>query len=452
MCLTSTNHKIGDHVNDVDTARKQWVGLLKALVVVAASVFAFSSTAQAEESEFSIVASVQNQTIDGGVATKNPVAGVSIAVTTAMGAPVGEGITDASGIVTITVPAKDAYLVSIDLATLPDGITLIDETKTQASIEKDSFTTNTKRVTFFAGSSTATGAPLFDRVAQRLVDGIRLGLIIAICSVGLSLIFGTTGLTNFAHGEMVTFGGLIAFWFNVLLGVPLLIAAPLVIALGGVFGLAMNAVIFAKLRKRGIGLISQLVVSVGLSIMLRNMYLYQFGGRTRPLDDFSLQVAKSFGPVSITMRDLTTAIISLIALVAVALYLQKSRTGKAIRAVSDNPNLASSTGIDTQKIIRIVWFAGGALAAMGGVFRGLDEQVGFEMGSGLIFLMFAGITLGGLGSAYGALVGGFLVGILVELASLVVPAELKNAPALFILIIVLVVRPQGILGRKQRVG
>lgn len=452
MCLTSTNHKIGDHVNDVDTARKQWVGLLKALVVVAASVFAFSGTAQAEESEFSIVASVQNQTIDGGVATKNPVAGVSIAVTTAMGAPVGEGITDASGIVTITVPAKDAYLVSIDLATLPDGITLIDENKTQASIEKDSFTTNTKRVTFFAGSSTATGAPLFDRVAQRLVDGIRLGLIIAICSVGLSLIFGTTGLTNFAHGEMVTFGGLIAFWFNVLLGVPLLIAAPLVIALGGVFGLAMNAVIFAKLRKRGIGLISQLVVSVGLSIMLRNMYLYQFGGRTRPLDDFSLQVAKSFGPVSITMRDLTTAIISLIALVAVALYLQKSRTGKAIRAVSDNPNLASSTGIDTQKIIRIVWFAGGALAAMGGVFRGLDEQVGFEMGSGLIFLMFAGITLGGLGSAYGALVGGFLVGILVELASLVVPAELKNAPALFILIIVLVVRPQGILGRKQRVG
>jgi branched-chain amino acid transport system permease protein len=287
---------------------------------------------------------------------------------------------------------------------------------------------------------------------QRLVDGIRLGLIIAICSVGLSLIFGTTGLTNFAHGEMVTFGGLIAFWLNVLLGVPLLIAAPLVIALGGVFGLAMNAIIFAKLRKRGIGLISQLVVSVGLSIMLRNMYLYQFGGRTRPLDDFSLQVAKSFGPVSITMRDLTTAIISLIALVAVALYLQKSRTGKAIRAVSDNPNLASSTGIDTQKIIRIVWFAGGALAAMGGLFRGLDEQVGFEMGSGLIFLMFAGITLGGLGSAYGALVGGFFVGILVELASLVVPAELKNAPALFILIIVLVVRPQGILGRKQRVG
>jgi branched-chain amino acid transport system permease protein len=152
------------------------------------------------------------------------------------------------------------------------------------------------------------------------------------------------------------------------------------------------------------------------------------------------------------MRDLTTAIISLIVLVAVAMFLQRSRTGKAIRAVSDNAALASSTGIDTQRIIRIVWIAGGALAALGGLFRGLDEQVGFEMGSGLIFLMFAGITLGGLGSAYGALVGGFFVGLFVELASLVVPAELKNAPALLILVVVLIVRPQGILGRKQRVG
>lgn len=433
-------------------ASKIWTGLCKALAIAAASVFAFSAPAQAEESGLSIVAAVQNQTVDGGVATKTPVAGVLISVTTATGSPIGEGTTDSNGTITIAVPEKDTYVVTIDVSTLPEDVTLINESNTQSTIEKDSFTTNTKRVTFFAGSSTSTGAPLFDRIAQRLVDGIRLGLIIAICSVGLSLIFGTTGLTNFAHGEMVTFGGLIAFWFNVLLGIPLLISAPIVIALGGVLGLAMNGIIFAKLRKRGIGLISQLVVSVGLSIMLRNMYLYQFGGRTRPLDDYSLQVAKSFGPVSITMRDLSTAIISFVVLLSVAAFLQRSRTGKAIRAVSDNPSLASSTGIDTQKIIRVVWFAGGALAAMGGLFRGLDEQVGFEMGAGLIFLMFAGITLGGLGSAYGALVGGFLVGLLVELASLVVPAELKNAPALLILIVVLVVRPQGILGRKQRVG
>ena len=423
-----------------------------AVVVGALIMFSAPGVANAADSENSIIVSVQDQANNNGVSEKKPVTGVKISVSNSVGLAIGEGVTDSAGLATIPVPAKDDYVVTLDVASLPTGVTLVEGTKTVVNIVKDSFTTNSKRVTFFAGSVGESGASLFDRVAQRLVDGIRLGLIIAICSVGLSLIFGTTGLTNFAHGEMVTFGGLIAFWFNVLLGIPLLIAAPLVIALGGVLGLAMNGIIFAKLRKRGIGLISQLVVSVGLSIMLRNMYLYQFGGRTRPLDDFSLQVAKSFGPVSITMRDLTTAIISLVVLLGVAAFLQRSRTGKAIRAVSDNPSLASSTGIDTQKIIRVVWFAGGALAAMGGVFRGLDEQVGFEMGSGLIFLMFAGITLGGLGSAYGALIGGFFVGLLVELASLVVPAELKNAPALLILIIVLVVRPQGILGRKQRVG
>ena len=423
-----------------------------AVVVGALIMFSAPGVANAADAENSIIVSVQDQANNNGVSEKKPVTGVKVSVSNSAGLAIGEGVTDSAGLATIPVPAKDDYVVTLDVASLPSGVTLVEGTKTVVNIVKDSFTTNSKRVTFFAGSVGESGASLFDRVAQRLVDGIRLGLIIAICSVGLSLIFGTTGLTNFAHGEMVTFGGLIAFWFNVLLGIPLLIAAPLVIALGGVLGLAMNGIIFAKLRKRGIGLISQLVVSVGLSIMLRNMYLYQFGGRTRPLDDFSLQVAKSFGPVSITMRDLTTAIISLVVLLSVAAFLQRSRTGKAIRAVSDNPSLASSTGIDTQKIIRVVWFAGGALAAMGGVFRGLDEQVGFEMGSGLIFLMFAGITLGGLGSAYGALIGGFFVGLLVELASLVVPAELKNAPALLILIIVLVVRPQGILGRKQRVG
>jgi branched-chain amino acid transport system permease protein len=441
-------------VTEKNNSKSRIFAVARAFAVVVGALIMFSApgVASAADSENSIIVSVQDQSNVNGVSEKKPVAGVKVSVSSPAGLAIGEGVTDSAGLATFPVPAKDDYVVTLDVDSLPSGVTLVDGTKTVVSIVKDSFTTNTKRVTFFAGSAGESGASLFDRVAQRLVDGIRLGLIIAICSVGLSLIFGTTGLTNFAHGEMVTFGGLIAFWFNVLLGIPLLIAAPLVIALGGVLGLAMNGIIFAKLRKRGIGLISQLVVSVGLSIMLRNMYLYQFGGRTRPLDDFSLQVAKSFGPVSITMRDLTTAIISLVVLLSVAAFLQRSRTGKAIRAVSDNPSLASSTGIDTQKIIRVVWFAGGALAAMGGVFRGLDEQVGFEMGSGLIFLMFAGITLGGLGSAYGALIGGFLVGLLVELASLVVPAELKNAPALLILIIVLVVRPQGILGRKQRVG
>lgn len=429
---------------------------VKALVVLLAALFsvgASSSLVHAADSGLSIDIAVFDQVVVDGTTERQPVPGVTVVVKTEAGIAVGEFVTGAgTGSVSVPVPEKAGYTVELVLSSLPSGLSLIDEDKAIAVITKDAFTTSNKKVTFFTGSVGESGASAFERIAQRFTDGVRLGLVIAMCSVGLSLIFGTTGLTNFAHGEMVAFGGLTMFLFNVTLGIPLLIAAPFVVAIGGLFGLAINGLVFAKLRNRGIGLVSQLVVSVGLSIMLRNIFLYQFGGRTKPFGDFSMQTAKSFGPVSITPRDLTTAILSLIVLVAVALFLSRSRTGKAVRAVSDNPTLASSTGIDTQKIIRIVWFAGGALATLGGIFRGLDEQIGFDMGSKLIFLMFAGITLGGLGSAYGALIGGFFVGILVEMASLVVPAELKAAPALFILIVVLIVRPQGILGRKQRVG
>jgi branched-chain amino acid transport system permease protein len=411
-----------------------------------------ASAGAASSDDYSIIASVQNQTLVDGATSRVPVAGVVVTVTKSDGAKIGEGITDETGLITIGVPNRDDYLISIDTKSLPDDLVLIDADKATVSIPKDLFTTNTKRVTFFTGEGASSGATETERILQRLSDGIRLGIIIAMCSVGLSLVFGTTGLTNFAHGEMVTFGGLMAFFFNVILEIPILISGPVVIVLGGLFGLLFNWGIFARLTKRGIGLISQLVVTVGLSIMLRNIYLFQFGGRTKQLSSYSKQVNIEIGPIGITPRDLTTAILGVIILVSVALFLQRSRLGKAIRAVSDNVQLASATGIDTRKVIKIVWFAGGALAATGGIFRGLDEQVSFSMGSDLLFLMFAGITLGGLGSAFGALIGGFFIGIFVEMSSLFVPSELKVAPALFILIVVLIVRPQGILGKSQRVG
>jgi branched-chain amino acid transport system permease protein len=419
------------------------------LIVIA---FAPSGVSGATGDEFSIIASVQNQTLVDGSTSRTPVEGVTVNVLKADGTPIGEAVTGKDGLCTISVPSRDDYVIELNLATLPDGLTLIDAEKQKVAVNRDLFTTNTKRVTFFTGESATAGASASERILQRLSDGIRLGLIIAMCSVGLSLVFGTTGLTNFAHGEMVTFGGLVAFYFNVILEIPILISGPVVILMGGLFGLLLNWGIFARLTKRGVTLLSQLVVTVGLSLMLRNIYLFQFGGRTKQLSSYSKQVNLEIGPIGITPRDLTTAILGVIILVSVALFLQRSRLGKAIRAVSDNVQLASATGIDTRKVIKIVWFAGGALAATGGIFRGLDEQVSFSMGSDLLFLMFAGITLGGLGSAFGALIGGFFIGIFVEMSSLFFPSELKVAPALFILIVMLVVRPQGLLGKSQRVG
>lgn len=423
-----------------------------------------------DEAVVTIRAQVREQFRGEGGRTENqPIPGVTITLLDAQGAELAAVETDEAGIADFPVDQKADYTLVLDEESLPDGQALSSRSPASQSIKGSTLLSNTKVVAFFTGESQSSNKSFLDRLAQRLVDGARLGLILAMCAVGLSLIFGTTGLTNFAHGEMVTFGALAAFVFNMtglsflgylsfLPGVSergtfhILWAAPIGIVLGGVFGWVLNAGIFGRLRRRGIGLITQMVLTVGLSILLRNFFLSRFEGRTRPYREFGLQKSLSIGPVSITPRDLTISALSLVILVTVALGLKYTRLGKATRAVSDNPDLASATGIDSERVIRLVWIIGGALAATGGVFRGLDEQVSFEMGSRLLFLLFAAITLGGLGSAFGALIGGFVVGILVEVASLVVPTELKNTPALAILIIVLLVRPQGILGRAQRVG
>ena len=447
--------------------------LIRLFILAAAifSVLGFAlSPAQAEDSEYALRIQVKDQVRTSDGKTDNqPVPGVEVTVTDSTGLVVETGTTDAEGVLIISVPTRADYTVSLNEATLPSGEKLDSRTPAIQNVLTDSFVTKTKVITYFTGESQNVSQSGFERVAQRFSDGIRLGLILAMCSVGLSLIFGTTGLTNFAHGEMVTFGGIMAFVFNVtgltflgFLGfIPgirddgtfhIFWAAPIGIILGGGFGWALNKGIFGPLRRRGVGLVTQMVLTVGLSIALRNFFLSRFEGRTRPFADFSLQKAWDLGPINITPRDFTVSILCLIILVVTALGLRFTRLGKATRAVSDNPDLASATGIDSEKVIRLVWILGGCLAAAGGIFRGLDEQVSFDMGGRLLFLLFAGITLGGLGSAFGALVGGFVIGILVEVSSLVVPTELKTAPALVILILVLLLRPQGILGRAQRVG
>ena len=409
---------------------------------------------------------IRAQVNDQSNGEKKPIEGVKIIVNDEGGTEVVTGNTDATGRVLLCVPEKATYTVTLDESTLKDGLALDGEAT--VTIDGSKFTTNTRTINFFTGAAVRETDGYWTLLVKAIVNGFRLGIVIAICSVGLSLIFGTTGLTNFAHGELVTFGGLVAHLLSVTWGINFILAAIIAVFLGGLLGVGLDAGLWAPLRRRGVGLVSQMVVSVGLGIFLVNLYLMRFGGSTKRFTAYNDQTAMKWGPIEITARDLTTTIISLVVLIGVALLLQRSRLGKATRAVSDNVDLASSTGIDSAKIIRIVWFLGAALAALGGIVRGLDEGVRADMGGSLLFLMFAGITLGGLGSAYGALVGGFVIGMFVEVSTIGipwfpdlpflgwikngVPTELKNVPALAALILILMIRPQGILGRKERVG
>ena len=137
---------------------------------------------------------------------------------------------------------------------------------------------------------------------------------------------------------------------------------------------------------------------------------------------------------------------------AVSIALLRTRIGKATRAVADNPALAAASGINVDAVIRVVWVVGGALAALSGILLAMGQGMNYQLGLQILLLVFAAVTLGGLGTAFGALIGSIVVGIFIEVSTLVLPTELKNVGALLVLILVLLVRPQGILGRRERIG
>jgi len=382
---------------------------------------------------------------------KEGVEGVTITVRAPGGGEeLGSDETDADGKWEISVPDAGQYEAVIDTETLPDDVELrFDDRKVQR------FTLNpgqTKTVTFPLGDDPRQVATFADRAIALTVAGVSFGLIIAISAIGLSLIFGTTGLTNFAHGEMVTFGALVAWFFNQTVGLALIPSALIAVVAGGLAGGLFDLAVWRPLRRRRSGLIAMMVVSIGLAIMFRYIFQYQFGARTQPYNEYSLQTRLEFGPISVVPRDLWIIVLSLVILLAVGVLLQRTKMGKAMRAVADNQDLAASSGIDVQRVILFVWVSGGALAAVGGVMLGLAEQVSWQGGFRLLLLMFAGVTLGGLGTAYGALVGSFIIGLMVQVSTLWISPELKTVPALVVLILILLVRPQGVLGRAERVG
>ncbi|WP_028647815.1 branched-chain amino acid ABC transporter permease [Nocardiopsis sp. CNT312] len=351
-----------------------------------------------------------------------------------------------------------------------------------------------------------------ERFAQLGVKGLIYGLVIAISAIGLSLIFGTTKMINFAHGDMVTFGAMVALlfstgasgtgnallalflalavavalgafletrigrtalllgqWSAILLGVvaatvlglmgdavgwqvPLWGAAVIAVLLGAVLGAGMERYIWRPLRHRNVALIQMFIVSIGLALVLRHVILVVFGVGRSQYAGYQIQDLIDLGPISLPPRDLVIMGLSVLVLVAVACMLQFTRIGKAMRAVSDNRDLSESSGIDVDRVTLYVWGLGGGLAALGGVLYGLSEIVEYEMGFRLLLLMFAAVILGGLGTAYGAMVGGLAVGLVAMLSTLWFPSQLMQAWALALMILMLLFRPQGLLGRRERVG
>ncbi|MGP6170849.1 ABC transporter permease subunit [Microbacterium sp. A204] len=358
--------------------------------------------------------------------------------------------TDDTGRWTLYVPEKGEYELTVDESTLPDGVIVEGDS---ASQDVEFGLGNRVIVNLFLGEGVRETTSFVDQLVERIINGLNFGLLLALAAIGVSLIFGTMNLTNFAHAEMVTFGAVMAVVFGVSLAIPMWLTIPLVVISGAIFGYLMDVGLWKPLRKRGMGIIPLMIVSIGFSFALRYVFLFFFGGGTVQLPNAGAPKIEIWGPIRLSSIDMMSMGLSIVVLVAVAFWLLRTRTGKATRAISDNPSLAAASGINVDRVIRIVWILASALAALGGILWAYFRPgVRWDMGVHILLLIFAAVCLGGLGTAFGALIGSIIVGLLVEVSTLWLPSDLKYVGALAVLILVLLFRPQGILGRRERIG
>ena len=442
---------------------RRWILVIFGLLLAAGMVFLSAPTgAHADAPDTPGGDQEQTDFYFGGVIKYDdePVAGVTMSIE-------GNGfkadtVTDAEGKWRLYVPEKEEYVLTVDEDTLPDGV-IVDPAQlpegiqpkqgTTASFDVSFGLTGSKIVNLFLGEGERVTTSFWDQLIERLMNGINFGLLLALAAVGVSLIFGTTGLSNFAHGEMLTYGAVMALIFGVWLKVPMYITIPIVIVLGAVLGWALDAGLWRPLRRRGLGLVQLMIVSIGLSLAGRYVFQFFIGGGTYQLPGAGAPRDIVIGPIKLSWIDVTSMAISIVLLIAVAYWLLRTRIGKATRAISDNPGLAAASGINVDRVIRIVWILATSLAAIAGVLWAYFRPgVKWDMGVQVLLLIFAAVTLGGLGTAFGALIGSLIVGILVEISTLWIPPDMKYVGALAVLIIILLVRPQGILGRKERLG
>jgi len=395
-------------------------------------------------------------------ADKSPLPGIGVNVE-------GEGIdedvvTGADGKVLIGLEEPGDYTITIDESTLPPEAGFPNKNPREISVSSGQkgapgiFLVSPENQEMGAtpapnaGSGKSSGPGFWTLFWPKVVTGLIFGLLLALAAIGLSLIYGTTGLNNFAHGELVTFGALAGYVVAGPLHLPGWFGIIVALVLGGAFGYVQDLGLWKPLRKKGVGLIPLMIVSIGLSLALRYIFQFIFGPDLLITPNNQSSIL-NLGPIHLRSTDISSPIICIIVLLLVAFGLLRTRIGKATRAVADNRSLAAATGINVERVIRIVWVVGGALAGLSGALIGYYQPVSWQTGASILLLIFASVTLGGLGTAFGALVGSLVIGLIVDLSQAVgVPSNMKFVAALLVMIIILIFRPQGILGRKDRIG
>lgn len=301
-------------------------------------------------------------------------------------------------------------------------------------------------------------------ILQYVVNGIVFSSIIVLGAIGLSLVYSIANFANFAHGDLMTVGA-----FGALVGGGLLteympgadvtlIGLPLSFYLAVVVGMAVAALVAIGTerlvyRPMDATPIQLLIASIGVALAYRGAIQLRYGAEARTFDvgrSGPIPIIRETIGLSVTQRHLVIVSLTIVLVVGLHLLLQYTTLGRKMRATADNPSLARVSGIRTAEVITAMWIIGAALAAAGGAFLGLDTLVRPDMGFDVLLVLFAAVILGGIGSVYGAVLGGFAIGMAHELTPLIprVGAEYGPAVAFVIMVVILLVRPNGILGEK----
>jgi branched-chain amino acid transport system permease protein len=282
-------------------------------------------------------------------------------------------------------------------------------------------------------------------VAQLLVNGLIAGTTLAVPAIGITAIYAVLRFPNFAIASIATIGAFVGYVANVRFGMPAPAATGIAFLIAGLVGVASDEFVLKPIRVTG--LLAAAIASVALTIALENVVRFIFGNDLRGYD-LPIQRDWRILDLRIGPQQVENFAIAVLAMAAVFLFLAFSRTGKAMRAVADNPMLADIKGINADMVGRLVSFVGMGLAGIGGMLVGLDSSIDPLTGFRAVLSVFAAAVVGGLGSIPGAVVGALTIGLAEELSLLVLDPPYRSAIGFIAILVVLTLRPRGILGER----
>ncbi len=285
-------------------------------------------------------------------------------------------------------------------------------------------------------------------VAQVSLNGLSLGVVYALGAVGLTLVYGILKLTNFAHGDFLTFGAYMAYLVNITWGAPLVVAIFWAMIATAVIGVVFERLMWGPMRRQHAGFLQLILMSIGLAFVIRAVIQWFWSTDIKQLDVDTTSSVELLG-LRIGQTELMVIIVGIAVIAATGFVLRYTLLGKRMRALSDDLDLAETAGIDTRRVILYTWIFAGALAGLAGVLAATSQALTPEMGFQLLLPIFAAVILGGIGDAFGALAAGIVIGVMTEWSTLVVDPRWKTTVGFLVLIIVLVIRPQGIFGKAK---